>query len=135
MNNPNSTRAEGRAGETVAANYLKSLGFEIVRRNYTSKYGEIDIIAKDGSTYAFVEVKMRADDEMMLALHGRPIRAVNAKKKERIYLTAKEFIKENSLRGQPARIDVIELYKSVHEGCCSFRIKYFRHVYSGQSKY
>ncbi len=127
MATKNSTSAEGRVGETVAANYLMSLGYKVVARNFRSKYGEVDIIALDGEVYAFVEVKMRADTEVQ-SHYGRPLRAVNAQKRQRLLMTAKEYIRENSLRGHPARIDVMEIYKSEHEDCVSFRINYIKHA-------
>ena len=73
-------RAEGRAGETVAINYLLSLGYFILCRNYTSQYGEVDIIALDGDVIAFVEVKMRTESEIQ---HGvSVVNNVNQKKEQ-----------------------------------------------------
>ena len=132
MNSRSSTRAEGRAGETVAVNYLRSLGYTILCRNYRSQYGEIDIIALDGRTYAFIEVKMRSDTELQHH-YGRPMRAVNSAKKQRIMQTAKQYIKENSLHERPARIDAMEIYKSDHGDCLSFRINYIKHIMSDTS--
>ena len=134
MNNNTSTRAEGRAGETVAANYLRSLGYTILCRNYRSQYGEVDIIALDGRVYAFVEVKMRSESEMQQH-YGRPLRAVNSAKKQRIMQTAKQYIKEHSLYGKPARIDAMELYKAEHDGCVSFKINYIKHIRTDDRPY
>jgi len=120
-------RAEGRAGETVASNYLRSLGYSILCRNYTSQFGEVDIIALDGNVIAFIEVKMRTESEMQKH-YGRPLRAVNSQKKQRIMQTAKQYIRENSLYGRPARIDAVEIFKSEHDGCVSFRINYIKHI-------
>jgi putative endonuclease len=52
-----SSRKKGKEAEDIAANYLVSRGFEIVERNFTIRGGEIDIIARDGDTLVFVEVK------------------------------------------------------------------------------
>ena len=127
-------RAEGRAGETVAINYLLSLGYFILCRNYTSQYGEVDIIALDGDVIAFVEVKMRTESEIQ-QYYGRPIRAINAKKKQHIIQTAKQYIRENSLHGRPTRIDAMEIYKSEHDGCVSFRINYIKHIMTDKPYY
>ena len=132
MADKRTNRAEGRAGETIAANYLQSLGYTILCRNYTSEYGEIDIIAYDGRTYAFIEVKMRSDTEVQ-KLYGRPMRAVNSAKKQRILKTAKQYIRENSLYERPARIDAMEIYKTDHGDCVSFRINYIKHIMSDSS--
>ena len=60
-NVPNSKRSKGVQAESEACAYLESLGFEIIERNFFARYGEIDIIAKDGSVLVFVEVKGRQD--------------------------------------------------------------------------
>ena len=51
----------GIIGEGIAANYLKSINYEILDRNFNCKQGEIDIIAKDKEEYVFVEVKTRTN--------------------------------------------------------------------------
>ena len=127
-------RAEGRAGETVAANYLRSLGYAILCRNYTSQYGEVDIIALGGDVIVFAEVKMRTESELQ-KYYGRPMRAINAKKKQHIILTAKQYIRENSLYGRPTRIDALEIYKSEHAGCGSFCINHTKHIMADYPNY
>ena len=53
------TQKTGELGEQVACNYLSKKGFTVIERNYTKKWGEIDIIAKKGSVAHFVEVKTK----------------------------------------------------------------------------
>ena len=55
----NVRRAEGMKFEERAAAFLIARGYELVERNFTSRYGEIDLICRDGDTLVFVEVKMR----------------------------------------------------------------------------
>ena len=55
--------AMGQRGENVAARYLRNLGYKIIVRNFRCELGEIDIVAKDGKTLVFVEVKTRAYDD------------------------------------------------------------------------
>ena len=62
-----SNRAKGRAGESTAEEYLAVRGYDILEKNYRNRFGEIDIIAKDGETLVFIEVKTRNT-----GLHGLP---------------------------------------------------------------
>ena len=126
-NSENSTHSIGQHGEDVACNYLRSLGYTIVCRNYRCEHGETDIIALDGRIYAFVEVKMRTESAMQ-NLYGRPLRAVNAAKKRRLLGSAKQYIFENKLYGQPARIDILEIYRQTQNGLEKFRINYIKNA-------
>ena len=63
----------GRAGEVKAAEFLKKKGYKIIKTNYKTYCGEIDIIANDGEYTVFVEVKTRTSDEF-----GAPAEAVDA---------------------------------------------------------
>lgn len=119
-------RAEGYAGEAVAADWLTAQGLTVLERNVYTPYGEIDIVARDGRVTAFVEVKLRRESDTLR--YGRPLRAVNAAKKNRMLLSAKDYLSSHGLRGTPARIDVLELYKSEYDGCVAFRVKYIRHA-------
>jgi len=53
----------GILGEDIAANYLISAGFKIIERNFKKRYGDIDIVAKVGDTFSFIEVKTRIGDK------------------------------------------------------------------------
>ena len=55
-------RRRGDMGEDFAAKYLEEKGYEIIERNFNTRLGEIDIVAKDGTYIAFIEVKSRAED-------------------------------------------------------------------------
>lgn len=91
----------GRRGESRAARYLKGLGYRIIRRNYKSPSGEVDIIAMDGETLVFVEVKARKGDSF-----GSPGEAVGPRKQKKIIEAALFYM--GSLRSQPpARFDVV----------------------------
>ena len=57
-------RASGRAGEDTAAAYLASLGYDVLQRNYYTRYGEIDIIANDGDWLVFTEVRKKKKCEI-----------------------------------------------------------------------
>ena len=68
----------GRQGEELTCKYLKKHGYRIVKRNYTTPFGEADIIANRDGTYCFVEVKARAGDGF-----GHPAEAVNEAKQRK----------------------------------------------------
>lgn len=102
---------EGRIGEISAKNYMKSLGYQIIKSNYRSPYGEIDIIAEKSKTCVFIEVKYRKNNKF-----GFPREAVGYKKQERIRNTALYYISENNITGMDFRFDVIEItnnYKDI----------------------
>ena len=94
----------GKAAENAAVKFLKSQGYQVIRRNYKTKFGEIDIIAKDKSTICFVEVKARHS-----RLFGEPAEAVSAAKQRQISKAAICYLKENNLLGRLARFDVVSL--------------------------
>ena len=72
-------KALGSKGEDLAIQFLKKKGYRIIDRNYKTSVGEIDIIARDGNTIVFVEVKTRTDDSF-----GYPFEAVNKKKRQKL---------------------------------------------------
>lgn len=97
-------KVSGLYGETTAAAHLKKQKYKILEQNYTSKVGEIDIIAQHKKTIVFVEVKMR----QTLAF-GRPSEAVNLHKQAKIRRTAEEYLIRHKLLGCEIRFDVIEV--------------------------
>ena len=73
----------GRRGEQIAARHLKRCGYLILARNYRAAGAEIDLVALDGSTLVFVEVKFRGGSDF-----GTPAEAVNIEKRQRILRAA-----------------------------------------------
>ena len=92
--------ASGAAGENFAAEYLQNRGFKILRRNFHSRFGEIDVIASDGNCLAFVEVKTREASSMV-----SPLEAVTAAKQRKIIRTAQLYLQQYPQPLQP-RFDV-----------------------------
>src|ERR1041384_7305272 len=82
---PSEDALAGR-GENAAARYLRQIGYKIIIRNYRSPLGEIDIIARDGDTLVFVEVKTRAYDD------PKPEEQVNNVKQHQITKAAKTYL-------------------------------------------
>ncbi len=77
----------GQTGEERAAAYLTKLGFRIERRNLRTPDGEIDIVAREGDTLVFVEVKARATRSF-----GGALGAVDARKRDRIRAVAEDYL-------------------------------------------
>ena len=96
-------RKTGAAYEEKAAAHLSGLGYEILERNYRCRQGEIDLIAKDGGTLVFLEVKYRRD-----AKGGHPLEAVDIRKQRRICKTAAYYcLRYGYGEHTPCRFDVI----------------------------
>jgi putative endonuclease len=93
--------AMGQRGENVAARYLRNLGYKIIVRNFRCDLGEIDIVAKDGKTLVFVEVKTRAYDD------PTPEDQVNEVKRHQITKSAKLYLSRYGTPQPPARFDVV----------------------------
>jgi putative endonuclease len=94
----------GDQGENIAARYVRStLGYRILTRNFRIDGGEIDIIARDGKTLVFIEVKTRAYDD------PTPEEQVNDFKQNQITKAAKVFLARYGFPQPPARFDVIAI--------------------------
>lgn len=97
-------RKTGEIYEKVAAEYLSKKGYKILALNFYARMGEIDIIAKDGSTIVFVEVKYRKN-----TAYGYPEEAVIPSKIHKIRLTADYFLVKNKIEDVNVRFDVIAI--------------------------
>ncbi len=97
-------RNTGFFGEDLAAKFLQKKGFGILERNFSNKFGEIDIIAKDKEIYVFVEVKSKKGTDI-----GLPEEMINAYKLQKIRRMAEVYMSGKSL---PCRIDVVAIILS-----------------------
>lgn len=95
------SRFFGGQGEREAARFLRRKGFRILLHGYRTPLGEVDLIARDGDTLVFVEVKARR--------HGEPAEAVTPEKQRRLTLAALQFLKEYDLLEQRCRFDVVAI--------------------------
>src|SRR5215212_1899184 len=91
----------GDRGENMAAKYLRNQGYKIICRNFRCLTGEIDIVARDGKTLVFVEVKTRAYDD------PTPEEQVNPHKQHQVTKCAKLFLSRYGTPQPPVRFDVI----------------------------
>lgn len=92
----------GKRGEELAVTCLKRKGYRIFERNYKCLFGEIDIVAKEGNTVVFVEVKSRKSEEF-----GDPQAAVGREKQKKISRVALAYLEEKKLYPCDARFDVV----------------------------
>ncbi|MDD3165127.1 MAG: YraN family protein [Oscillospiraceae bacterium] len=97
-------RLVGRWGEAEAAKYLRKKGYTILDAGYTTRFGEIDLIARSRSHLVFVEVKLRKNCQFV---HAREY--VDHRKQDRIRITAELYLAAHETQLQP-RFDVIEVY-------------------------
>ncbi len=96
-------REVGTRQESRAAEYLETLGYQILERNFRCRFGEIDVIAKQGDTYVFIEVKYRTGRTA-----GDPASAVDGKKQKKISKTADYYRMLHRIPGDmPCRFDVV----------------------------
>jgi putative endonuclease len=95
----------GKTGEDLACRELERRGYAIVARRHRGRSGELDIIARDGPTLVFVEVKARAGRSF-----GEAAEAVTGPKRERIVRLALEYLMRHHLTDVPCRFDVVSIH-------------------------
>lgn len=96
-----SHRHRGVSAEQDGVAWLRAHGYEVVERNVSSRYGELDVVARDGDTLCFVEIKARASDRL-----GSPLEAVTPAKQRRLTRCAEAYLMHNDHDG-PCRFDVL----------------------------
>ncbi len=111
----------GKRGEDLACGELAPRGYAILERRYRTRYGEIDIIASEGRTLVFVEVKARAGDR-----YGGSGAAVTPYKQQRIVRMAIDYLARRRLLDQPCRFDVVTVDFSGGEP----RIEVYPHAFT-----
>lgn len=100
----NSDQVFGRRGEEAAVRRLEELGYRIEGRNVRTPSGEIDIVARDGDSLVFVEVKARRS-----ARFGPPKAAVDRRKQRKLWQCAQHYLKSAGRSRQRARFDVVSV--------------------------
>ena len=97
--------ALGKTGEDLACRELERRGYAIVARRHRRRGGELDIIARDGPTLVFIEVKARDDRSF-----GEAAEAVTARKRRRIVRLAIDYVMRHHLANVPCRFDVVSIH-------------------------
>lgn len=95
-------QAVGKSGEDLAVAELERLGYAVLARRYRTRHGEIDIVARDGDTVVFVEVKARLTAEF-----GAAAEAVTPGKQARLAAMAVDYRARHRLADRPCRFDVV----------------------------
>src|SRR5262252_4753354 len=95
----------GKSGEDLACEELERRGYAILARRYRRRGGEIDIIARDGETMVFVEVKARDGRAF-----GEAAEAVTGWKRRRLVQTAVDYLARHRLTDRPCRFDVVSIH-------------------------
>lgn len=117
----------GRRGERLAVRHLKRQGCQIVAHSNRSRLGEIDIVAVDGRTVVFVEVKTRRTSDA-----GHPAEAVDAAKQSRLTQSALGFLKRHGLCECSARFDVVAI--TWGDGRSEPRIEHVRNAFDARGQ-
>lgn len=86
MNNPNSSRQDGANAENIACRFLQNQGLRLVKANFYSRFGEIDLIMHDGDSFVFVEVKKRKSGT------NAAIESITLSKQRKLVKTAQFFL-------------------------------------------
>ena len=94
----------GQTGETLACRHLESRGLVVLTRNFRCRSGEVDVVARDGGTTVFVEVKERTG-----VTHGEACDAVTPGKRRRIVRAARIYAAARGLSESPLRFDVVSI--------------------------
>jgi putative endonuclease len=94
----------GRKGERHACRFLLRQGFDILARRFRGRYGEIDLIAFEGGTLVFIEVKTRGTKDF-----GEPWEFVDWEKQQRFRRTAEEFVARFDLGQYAYRFDIVSV--------------------------
>lgn len=95
---------QGRKGERMACRLLLREGFDVLARRYRGSSGELDLIALEGETLVFVEVKTRTTREF-----GEPWEFVDWQKQQKLRRTAEEFIADHDLGEYAYRFDIVSI--------------------------
>ncbi len=96
-------RTPGREAEDAAAVYLETQGLKVIERNYHSRFGEIDLIMRDGHTLVFVEVRARRS-----SAYGGAAASITAAKRDRLIAAARQYL-AGQARLPACRFDVVLL--------------------------
>lgn len=117
----------GGRSEDEAAKYLAGLGYKVLERNFRTKVGEIDLIAKEGGTLVFVEVK-----SLRSAGFGAPELKVDWHKRRQIARAAMMYLVRKRLSDTPCRFDVVALSKGEGSG---YKFQLFRDAFELEGGY
>lgn len=94
----------GSRGEALAWNFLKKQGYSILEKNYRTRFGEMDVIARKEKVLVFIEIKTRRDNRF-----GTPEEAVDWRKRQKLVRVAQAFLQTQGLENHASRFDVLSI--------------------------
>ncbi len=94
----------GKEGEAKAIEYLIAHGYDIITTNYSCHFGEIDVIAREGKSLCFIEIKTRAGSQF-----GFPAEAISRRKQKKLITTARFYMHEYRTKFDEHRFDIVEV--------------------------
>ena len=97
---------QGKIGEEIAEKYLQQHGYRVIEKNFRSQQGEIDLIAAEGETLVFVEVKNYSFRSL-----GSPLGAVRKSKRDSLIHAARTYLNLKGIRKRNCRFDVVTVYR------------------------
>lgn len=100
----NTRKKLGNRGEKIAAKFLRKQGYRIIEKNYHSRLGEIDIVAKENESIVFVEVKTRCSTDF-----GLPEEALSYDKRRRLSKLALGYLAHRRIKDTNCRFDVVSI--------------------------
>jgi putative endonuclease len=98
-------RNAGIAAEQLAASFLKQQGLVLIAQNYHCRFGEIDLIMRDGNTLVFIEVRLRGHSGF-----GGAAESITFSKQRKLIITANHYLQQHG--NQPCRFDAILMSKA-----------------------
>lgn len=120
----------GDFGEEFVSKYIEKKGFEILKRNFHSQFGEIDIIVKNSEYIVFIEVKTRKQNSCISGLE-----AIDIRKQKKIIKTAMIYLSKNDIELQP-RFDVAEItFTKQNDRNLVSCINYIENAFSWRDEY
>ncbi len=117
------SKARGDWGEECAASFLRERGYQIIASKYRCRFGEIDLIARDGNVLCFVEVKLRERVD-----YGLPREFVTAAKQRRLRMTAQFYLASHD-PDAICRFDVAEIYTDKTRTPAATRVVYLENAF------
>ena len=94
----------GERGEALAWNFLKKRGYLLLEKNYRTRLGEVDVVARKDGVLVFVEIKTRRDHRF-----GLPEEAVDWKKRRKLARVAQAYLQAEGLENRSARFDILSV--------------------------
>lgn len=103
---------KGEYAESVASKYLQAQGLKLLKRNFSCKCGEIDLIMQDNEFLVFVEVRYRKQTQF-----GHPLETINYKKQQKVIKAVQYFLMAQPKYNQfPCRIDAVAIHSQIQSG-------------------